>query len=441
MVRASAFWWRVVFWVGLYALFVLAPLGVALIGFDGRVRSFWAEFGIGLGLVGLSMMALQFVLTARFKGIAAPFGTDAMLQFHRQAGLVACAFVFGHVVILIAARPANLAFFDPRVNLPRAVALTTVLIALAGLVGLTLMRKRLRIPYEWWRLTHGLLALLVMLISLAHVLMVGRYVSGPAKQLIWIALTAAAMGLLLYPRIVKPWLARRRPYTVTAVRSEAPRVWTLTIEPEGHEGMRFEPGQFAWLTPGGSPFSLQQHPFTFAGSAETPGRLLFTIKELGDFTANIGKTEPGARAWLEGPCGAFTPSVDASRLVMIAGGIGVTPMLSILRTMRDRGDKRPVALVFGADEGSGLVARDELEELARGVSLELILVLENPGDGWRGETGLIDGELLKRTLPPDEPGAEYFICGPAPMMNAAEKALMRKGVPLHRRRSERFDIA
>lgn len=441
MRSASAYSFQVAFWVGLYALLALAPLGVALAGFEGRTRSFWSEFGIGLGLVGLSMMALQFVLTARFKGIAAPFGTDAMLQFHRQAGLVACAFVFGHVVLLIAARPANIAFFDPRVNLPRAVALTTVLLALTGLVGLTLLRKRLRIPYEWWRLTHGMLALLVMLISLAHVLMVGRYVSTLWKQAIWIGLTAAAMGLLLYPRVIKPWLSRKRPYRVTEVKPEGPRVWTLTIEADGHDGLRFKPGQFAWLTLGGSPFSLRQHPFTFAGSAESSGRYLFTIKELGDFTSRIGKTEPGTRAWLEGPCGAFTPDVDASSIVLIAGGIGVTPMLSILRTMKDRGDERPATLVLGAAEERGLVCRDELEKLAQTLDLKLVFVVENPNDNWRGESGLIDANLLKRTLPTDEPGTEYFICGPEPMMDAAEKALMAQGVPLRRRHSERFNIA
>jgi predicted ferric reductase len=436
MVSASKHARAVAFWVGLYVVLALAPLAVAAVGFDGQVRSFWAEFGLGLGFVGLSMMALQFVLTARFKGIAAPFGTDAMLQFHRQAGLVACAFVFGHVGILVALRPQNLSFFDPSVNLPRAFALVTVLLALVGLVGLTLLRKRLRFPYEWWRLTHGLLALLVLLISLAHVLMVGRYVSG-GKQAVWIALTAGAMALLLYPRLVKPWLARKRPYKVTGVTQAAPRVWTLTIEADGHAGLRFKPGQFAWLTLGGSPFGLQQHPFTFAGSANAPGRYEFMIKELGDFTSRIGQTEPGTRAWLEGPYGAFTPDVDASSIVMIAGGIGITPMLSILRTMKERGDRRPAVLVFGAGEASGLVAREELERL----DVRLVLVVEKPGQGWEGESGLISAELLERVLPADTPGTEYFICGPEPMMDTAERALMARGVPMRRRHSERFNIA
>lgn len=425
---------QVVFWVGLYALLALAPLGVALVGYDRPARPFWVEFGVGLGFVGLSMMALQFVLTARFKGIAAPFGTDAMLQFHRQAGLVACAFVAGHVITLLLSRPGYVAFFNPGVNLPRALALITVLFALAGIIGLTVLRSRLRVPYEWWRLTHGLLALLVLLISLAHVLMVGRYVSGAAKIAIWVAMTAGAMALLLYPRLIKPWLARERPYRVAEIRPEGPGVWTLTLEADGHDGMAFKPGQFAWLTLGPSPFSLKQHPFTFASSANDKGRYAFTIKELGDFTSRISQTEIGTRAWLDGPFGAFTPDSEAERIVMIAGGIGITPMASILRTLRDT---RPTTLIYGAPKAADLVLLQELKELCG----DVVTVVENPEAGHSGETGLITDELLQRHLPPDTPRTQYFVCGPEAMMDAVERALMRRGVPIRRRHTERFNIA
>jgi predicted ferric reductase len=430
---------QVLLWVGLYVVLALAPLAVALVGYTASARPFWVEFGVGLGFVAMSMMALQFVLTARFRGIAPAFGTDAMLQFHRQAGLVAAAFVAGHVVVLLLARPGYVAFFDPRVNLPRAGALVLVLLAIASLIGLTFLRKRLRLSYEWWRLTHGLLALLIMLISVAHVLMVGRYVSTFWKQSLWVALTAGAMGLLLYPRLVRPWLARRRPYKVTGVKAEGPKVWTLELEADGHEGLRFVPGQFVWLTLGDTPFTLQQHPFTIASSAARAGRYSFTIKELGDFTSRIGSTKADSRAWLEGPFGGLRVSPEAEAVVLIAGGIGITPMMSILRTMRDTGDTRPVTLVYGAPDADGLIFADELAAMPEHV--RFVPVLENPGPGWDGERGLIDAALLERVLAPDTPATDYVVCGPPPMMDEAERALMARGVPVRRRHAERFDIA
>jgi predicted ferric reductase len=345
--------------------------------------------------------------------------------------------VVGHVVVLLLARPGYIAFFDPRVNLPRAGALVLVLVALATLMGLTFLRKRLRLRYEWWRLIHGLLALLIMLIAVAHVLMVGRYVSTFWKQSLWVGLTAGAMGLLLYPRLVRPWLARKQPYKVTGVTREDSDIWTLALEADGHAGLEFRAGQFAWLTLGDTPFTLQQHPFTFASSAATRGSYSFTIKELGDFTRTIGNVKPGTRAWLEGPFGGLGVDAEAESVVLIAGGIGITPMLSILRTMRDRGDTRPATLIYGAPDAGSLLFREELESLP----IEFVPVLEQAEPGFEAETGQISEELLMRRLPPDTPRTEYLVCGPPPMMDAVERALVKFGVPVRRRLAERFDIA
>lgn len=115
-------------------------------------RGFWIEFGVGLGFAGLVGLCLQFVLTARFSRVAAVYGQDAMLQFHRQMDIVAAVFILVHHTLLLVVEPAFLEFLDPRANLPRALALSFVLIALGLLVIPSLWRKRLGIPYEWWRL-------------------------------------------------------------------------------------------------------------------------------------------------------------------------------------------------------------------------------------------------------------------------------------------------
>ena len=66
-----------------------------------------------------------------------------------------------------------------------------------------------------------------------------------------------------------------------------------------------------------------------------------TIRSLGDFTSKIDKVPTGQRVYLDGPYGAFTIGNPADMHVLIAGGIGVTPMMSMIRTLADRGDKRP----------------------------------------------------------------------------------------------------
>jgi predicted ferric reductase len=90
---------RAVFWVIGYLGVVIAPLVFAAIGASEPDHGFWTNFSVALGFVGLAMMGLEFALVARFKPVAAPFGQDALLQFHRQIGYVGLALVLVHVAI------------------------------------------------------------------------------------------------------------------------------------------------------------------------------------------------------------------------------------------------------------------------------------------------------------------------------------------------------
>src|SRR5918996_5516631 len=92
---------RAVYWVLAYLGVVVAPLVFAAIGVNGAGHGFWTDFSIALGFVGLAMMGLEFVLVARFRAVAAPFGQDALLQFHRQIGFVGLGFVLGHVALSV----------------------------------------------------------------------------------------------------------------------------------------------------------------------------------------------------------------------------------------------------------------------------------------------------------------------------------------------------
>lgn len=434
---------QAIVWIGIYIAMVLGPVLLVFIPPLPPARNFWYEFGIGLGFVGLAMMGVQFALTARFRWIAGRIGLDSMLHFHRQAGIVGFVFVVAHPIILIANNQRALAFFDPSVNFMRAMALIFAMIALLLVVGLSLWRKTLRIPYEWWRLTHGILSALVILIGLAHTLMVGRYVGTTWKQALWIALIGAAIFLLIQMRILKPLATSRRPWRVDGVRKEVDRVWTLTLTPVGHAGLKFHAGQCVWLAVGASPFTLESHPFTIASSTETPDRVEITIKELGDWTKGVGGVQSGETAFLEGPYGAFMLPDDAeASLVMIAGGIGVTPFMSMLRTMRDVGDRRTVLLLYAGASLDRLTFREELAELEEQLQLTVVHVLENPTDDWQGERGFITPEMLKRQAADIEsPRTHYYVCGPEPMMDAVESALLENGVPMERVNSERFEIA
>jgi predicted ferric reductase len=426
----------------LYTALALLPLAMAAIDGPRHRREFVVEFGVGLGFVALAVLGLQFALTARFPRLAAPFGLDRLVQFHRLMGILAAILVAAHVLLLIVARRQFLHFLDPTTSLTRAAALWAVLAALALLLGSTLLRRQLRLPYQWWRLVHGVLALFVLAVATVHLFRVGHYSGEAWKMATWAVLAASAGGLLGWARVVRPLRQLRRPYEVVAVRPERGRAWTVVLRPRGHPGLRFEAGQFAWLALDQPPYDIDSHPFSFASSAEQPHELAFTIKALGDFTSRVGSIRPGALAYVDGPYGNFTLDPRAAGAVFITGGVGITPAVSILRTMRDRGDTRPAWLVAAARAPDSIVLFEAIEELRAAGNLHVCYVVEEPPAGWDGEAGYLTRELLDRRLPPAAtPGLHYFVCGPGPMMDIVERALLARGVPRIAIRSERFNIA
>jgi predicted ferric reductase len=428
-------------WVILYLFFILAPVFALLAGILPPTRDFWTEFSVAIGYSGLAMMGLQFGLTARFRHVTEPWGEDVIYHFHRQISLIAVGLVIAHPLILFVVRPELLALLNS-IQAPwraRFAALSTY--SLIALVVMALWRAKLNISYETWHLTHIVLAVVAVTAGLLHMVGWGSYLTDPWKRALWIGLTIFWIGLLLYVRIVKPLFMLRRPYRVSEVRQERGDTSTLVMHPDGHPGFRFSPGQFGWLTLWGSPFKITGHPFSFSSSAEvTDGRVEMSIRNLGDFTSAIDKVPVGQRVYLDGPYGAFTIGNPADMHVLIAGGVGVTPMMSMIRTLADRSDTRPVILLYGSRDWESITFREELEALKARLNLTVVHVLANPSAGWTGEQGFITADVFKRHLPPPYAGHEYFICGPDVMMDAIERALGEMNVPLSKYHSERYSF-
>lgn len=428
-------------WILLYGALSSLPLALAMVGPMPVLRGPWTEVGVALGFIGLGMMGTQFALTARFPTLSRRLGQDTLLRFHKRVGIVAAGLVFAHPVVLILAEPGFASFFDPRVNAMRAIALTAANAALISLMLLALLRRRLGLSYEWWRLTHGALASILLVVALAHVLKVAHFISTPVKAGAFVLLIGAPLAMLIHVRLLRPWLARRHPWTVAAVRRERDRVWTVVLEPVGHESFRFDAGQFAWVTFGDSPLSLRQHPFTIASSAEQPNRLEFTIKELGDFTRTISHIRPESTAFVEGPAGNFVAPHGAAGIVFIVGGIGITPAISILRTLRDRADRTPVTLLYGNETLEKAVFAAELDRLRGELDLQVIHIPDRPPEDWAGPRGYITKAVIREQVPPGQLRDWHFlICGPDPMMDTVESALLELGVPRSRVHSERFNV-
>lgn len=208
--------------------------------------------------------------------------------------------------------------------------------------------------------------------------------------------------------------------------------------------MDFRPGQFAWLKLGESAFVFEEHPFTIASAATRPWRKEFTVKALGDFSEILAGIRPGRLVHLDGPHGAFTlDGVRCDGFVFVAGGVGITPMLSMLRTMADRRDRRPVLLVVAGRTADDLLHRADHEHLDERLDLRVVEILEEPPEQWDGEIGWLTRDVLDSALPGRRGRAhlDYFVCGPGPMVAAATRILEDDwGVADRRIHTELFDV-
>jgi predicted ferric reductase len=430
---------RGVVWVMAYLGVAVAPLVFAVIGASQPDHGFWTNFSVALGFTGLAMIGLEFALVARFSAVAAPFGQDGLLQFHRQIGYVGLLFVLIHFGI---SAKWNELTVSQALAAPLLVWFgMAALLSLVVLVTTSAWRKRLRLSYEAWHVIHTVLAVVVVVGALGHVFFVDEYVSSLWKQLLWGAMSAAFFALLVWVRVVKPRETLARPWRVAGVTAEHGDTTTVALTPPEGVEFRFQPGQFAWFSFDRSPYSLTQHPFSFSSSAER-GEVEVAIKALGDFTSTVSELKPGTKVYVDGPHGVFSIDQDEGPgFGLIAGGVGIAGLISTLRTMADRNDVRPVALFYANREWDDVAFRAQLEQLKERLDLTLVHLLERPPAEWEGETGYVRTDVLERHLPNGYRRFQFFICGPDPMMDAAESALLELGVPAERVHTERFDMA
>jgi predicted ferric reductase len=387
---------------------------------------------------------LQFVLAARLRGLARPFGLDAVLRFHRGMAIFA--------VVLIALHPVLLALGGggwsllTSVQMPWYIWLGKIaLLLLMVQVLVSLLRRSVRLSFETWRAFHNQ-AVVILALVLLHSWVAGSDLRHRPVQVLWLGLLTAAMASYAYHKVYVPWQGRRRAYRVLSVHRETHNTWSLTLEPpEGSHRFAFLPGQFHFVSLyRGDRYDGEEHPFTISSSPLTERLLCSTIKESGDLTSTISQTTVGTSVRVQGPFGRFSYVLHPGEtdLVFVAGGIGITPLMSMLRHMRDTDVDLRVLLLYGNRTEEDIVFREELDTIARldAPLLDVIHVLSNASPDWDGERGYVDRECILRHCREEVSQKAFYVCGPPPMMAAVARALRALGVPSSHVHGERFEL-
>lgn len=182
----------------------------------------------------------------------------------------------------------------------------------------------------------------------------------------------------------------------------------------------------------------QEHPFSLSMLPNSK-HIRLTIRALGDFTNQVPNIKKGTKVIISGPHGAFTHDKQVTdKVVYIAGGIGITPIRSLIEERANSPQPGDAVFIYGNRTVADTALMDELKALASKINMPIYNVLsEQPG--YRGETGYVDEEKIKR-LVPDVTKRDVFLCGPPPMMQGVVAALKKLDVPQGQIHYERFSL-
>lgn len=416
------------------ALVCLPALAVTAAWFLHR----WAKLGDNLAyvlgavgnlcaLVGLPALACLVLIGVRFSPAERVFGLDRMLRLHKVLGSAVVALYSAHAILrFLKATLKHDAVWQWQMlcgwetggaeawgmNAGR-IGLTVLLIA-GGLARLGHFRL---VSFHAWKPAHLFLYIAIPS-GLVHARIVGDDLGRFPYGTVWLAAVAACGGLCLY-RIA--CIARRNRCSATALlerQEESAGVHTYRLQ--GGILAPRQAGQFCLLRYRRGRTWSEPRPFTISAGAQAENPAI-TVKSSGAFTAALAQLPPGTALLCEGPYGRFCPSrAEEPNIVMIAGGIGVTPFLSIIRTAAAAGAGTRLTLLWNTRSEGDVIARTELERLAACGTLTLVHVLSreipDPSARMPGvarEQGHITADMLTRHTDPHR--ATFYLCGPRAM--------------------------
>lgn len=428
--------------IGVFMLFVLVlfPALVWLfmkpfsLRIDGNFM-FFTSIGQLTGLIGMTLFALTLLLSARLHFLESYFGgLDRVYNIHHKTGTIAFLFLAVHPVIL-AVRYVALSLVDaaafllPSADWPKNFGIIALTLVMA-LLSVTFFAKW---RYQILKFLHQILGFAFFFGSL-HTFLIPSDVSNNAV-LFWYMLTLVVCGLSAYAyrSLFGNSLVSRYVYTVKAVNLLDPTVTEIVMIPEDKR-IHYVPGQFIFISFKDGGIEPEVHPFSIS-SASYEDALRITVKALGDYTKELRGLQVGATASIEGPFGTFNYLHGYNRSqIWIAGGIGITPFLSMARNLKvNTHTGHVIDFYYSTKTKEEMIFLAELEEISR-VYPSLRIIPFN-GD----EKGFLTMDVVG-TISGDLHGKDVYVCGPPPMMKSLRMQCAQKGIPDRLVHSEEFKL-
>jgi predicted ferric reductase len=421
--------------VGVGAFLVaLWPTALALRGPQPLVLSVLVAHVTGM-LAGYGV-AVLIALMSRTPALEFGVGADVLARWHGRGGRIVLTLTLAHAWAALStwagSRGESLATATWHVlRLPWLMAATVGTALLVAVAVVSIRAARRRISHERWHNIHLLVYLAVAMVFM-HELAGPDLAGHRLLQVLWALMYTSVFALVAQYRVITPIRnGTRHRMRVHAIVPEGLGVVSVIIEGRDLDQLQAEPGQFfrwRFLTPD---LWKTAHPFSLS-APPTPTHLRLTVKALGDGSANLQHLETGTWVIAEGPYGAITAELRTRRdVLLIAGGVGITPMRALFETM-PLAPGQDLLLLYRARALDEVIFRTELEQIARtrGARLQYLL-----NDHARAMTP----ELLL-SVAPNLADRDVYLCGPPRLASAVRHALEGAGLPEPQLHEERFDL-
>jgi predicted ferric reductase len=382
------------------------------------------------------LMCWAFFLASRLQPAGWLFGgLDKVYKAHRRIAETAFFLIFLHPIFLAVAFAGSLSEFLRFLWFSDDWVRNTGIIALLAFAVLVALSIYVKIAYHLWKWSHQLFGLLLILIVVHAVMADGEIMQYPVLTVWHGAWVALALAAYIYIRVLYRFIGPQYDYTTASVEEVGDAITEIFLTPRGRP-LHFAPGQFIYISFEADAVSKESHPFSISSPPESQ-HLRLSIKDLGDWTEDVSEITAGKKARIWGPYGRFSKTLlDRPDLpaVMIGGGIGITPFLSILGSKPFANRSGRSTLIYSVPEQADAVYRDELRQRAS-ANANLRLV-----EHFSDEEGFIDHSYLEDIV--NQPLTEYLymICGPPPMLEALRSLLSDAGVSAKQVFVEDFDI-
>ena len=374
------------------------------------------------GLTGFLFLSLLIFSgdTARF--FDRFFGMDKIIKFQRKFSLITMIFILLHPTFFILSNKLIWSYLIPDFSvIPFALGIISFYIFIIVLIASKIYKL---ISYAIWQYLH-LLAYLLFLFALYHAFNWGSDSGNWSVRVIYLILFTAIIIGIIYRTNYKIKQRFAGKFYVQGIKPETKDVFTLRLKSE--KKFIFKAGQFCFLRLNKDKL-YARHPFTVA-SAPIENEISFTAKQTGRFTKALSKLKRGEEVIVDGPCGVFTIEDRAKDLVFMAGGVGITPFMSMIRGKLKDNKNQKIILLYGSKTEKDIIYQEQLDSIKTDW-LKKVYVLSDeqtvPKIGGY-ETGYVNQEIIKKYVN-NINNSLFYICGPESMKNSLQKILNQLGV-------------